>query len=387
MSRLSVLFLSSWYPNEILSQNGNFVQQHARAVSLYCDVAVIHVQSKIQKEKIRITKVYSEGVYEVIVYYRKVKSTSFLSLFLKKKLQHEAFLEGYKLIIKEFGTIDLVHLNIVLPAGFFALYLKKTYNIPFIITEHSTVYLDSNPFHHTFIEKYFVKKITGEARFLCPVSEDLKNAMTQYGVKGEYVVIPNVVDTRIFHFNKRKKTEKINILHVSTLVDGHKNVKGIINVIKELSTIRNDFIFQIIGDGDVDSLEKYAQKIKLKKCYYTFQSKKPSERIALAMKSSHLFVLFSNYENSPCVISESLVSGVPVISSDVGGIDEMITKDDGILVNAGNEEELLTNLNFMMDNLAHYNGEKIAKKAILKYSYNSVAKQYLDLYNKTIELE
>jgi len=387
MNRLSILFLSSWYPNEILSQNGNFVQKHARAVSIYCNVAVLHVQGKVQKENTKVTKRYNKDVYEVIVYYKRLKSTSLLSSFFKKKIQHKAFDEGYAQVLKELKAIDLVHLNIVLPAGFFALYLKKSFNIPFIVTEHSTVFLDSNPSNHNFVEKYFVKKITKEAKFICPVSTDLKNEMINYGIIGEFVVIPNVVNTRIFYFNKKKTIEKINILHVSTLNNDHKNIKGIINVIKELSKTRTDFIFQVIGDGNIKNMEKYANEVKLEKQFFNFQEEKPSEEIAKAMQSSHLFILFSNYENLPCVISEALVSGVPVLSSNVGGINEMISTKNGVLVNSGNEYELLNKLDFMLNSLSDYDGERIAKEAALIYSYETVGKKYLELYKKTVEFE
>ncbi len=387
MNKLSILFLSSWYPNEISGQNGNFIQQHARAVSLYCNVAVLHVQGKDQQDTVKITKVYNEGVYEVIVYYKRLNSNSILSYYSKRQKQHKAFLEGYTQVLKELKSIDLIHLNVVLPAGFFAVYLNNKFNIPFIITEHSTVFLDSNPLDHNFIEKYFVKKITKSADYICPVSVDLKNAMVKYGIYGKFVVIPNVVNTKIFQLNKNKNSKKINILHVSTLVDRHKNIKGIINVIKKLSNIRTDFVFHVIGDGDVEKIREYANEVKLGKTFFNFQNQKSSEKIADAMQSSHLFLMFSNYENSPCVISESLVSGIPVIATDVGGIKEMISKKNGILVEAQNENELLVAINQLLDNLSEYDGEKISTAAKIKYSYENIGKQYLNLYRKAINFE
>jgi len=385
MKRLSVLFVNSWYPNEVLSQNGNFIQQHARAVSIYCKVAAIHVQSNNQKERIKISKGYNKDVYEVIVYYKKIKLNSVLASLIKKRRQHKAYLSGYRQVLKEFKRIDIVHLNVVLPAGFFALYLKKTFNIPFIVTEHSTIYLKSNPSNHGLIEKYIVKKIIGKASFICPVSKDLKNALEKYGIKGRFQIIPNVVDTNLFQFNINKKLKTINILHVSSLVEEQKNIKGILNVIKKLSEMRTNFTFQIIGDGHIQSVKEYAQKIKLENKFYNFTGQKPLEKIAEAMKGSHLFIMFSNYENLPCVIAESLVSGLPVLSSNVGGIDEMISKENGILVAARNENELLRALYKLLNNTANYNGEKIATNAISKYSYEIVGKQFLNLYNKTLK--
>ena len=50
------------------------------------------------------------------------------------------------------------------------------------------------------------------------------------------------------------------------------------------------------------------------------------------MQQAHSFVLNSNIENAPCVISEALCCGLPVIATRVGGVPEMVDKFNGILV-------------------------------------------------------
>lgn len=380
MSKLNVLFLNSWYPNEIKPYNGNFVQQHAKAVSLYANVICLQTQSRVQDEEFEITKHRNDGVWEIVVYYKKITSTSLIWLLKKKNRQHKAFVKGFEVVKEEFLNVDIVHLNVTFPAGLFALHLNKKYNIPYIITEHSTVFLKINAINHTLTQKYFIKKIAKKASFICPVSKDLKQAMLGYNIKSNFKVIPNVVNTKFFKYVPKKEFDPIKILHISSLKQDHKNGKGMVNVIRKLSEIRQDFTFLIISDGELEPIIEYAKSIGLKDAFFKIEGGKTTEEIAIAMQQHHLFLLFSNYENLPCVISESLVSGLPVISSDVGGINEMLTEENGVLIAAMDEIQLFEKLNFMLSNLSNYDNKKIAEAAALKYSYEVVGKQFLEIY-------
>ena len=383
MSKLTVLFLNSWYPNKIFPNNGNFIQQHARAVALHCNVACLQVEIRNQKKKVEVSKVENNGVLEVIIYVQKVKSKL---LFLKKiRRRHQAYQLGLKLIKEKFPKIDITHLNVILPAGLFALYLKKQFKIPFIITEHSTTYLKISSIKHTFLEKIILKKVTRNAFKICPVSYDLKQAMIAVGYKGDYAVVPNVVNTNYFKFKNRAVLKPIKILHVSSLKEAHKNVKGILRVVKKISKIRQDFTFTIISDGNLIPIKKYIKSLDLHSNMVRIEGGKTIEQIAQIMQNFDLFLLLSNYENLPCVISEALVSGMPVISSNVGGIHEMITAENGILVTANNEDNLLYELNKILNNLDAFNRKEIAQIAKEKYSYQTVGNQFLSIYKEIIK--
>lgn len=381
---LNVLFLNSWYPNKVLSHNGNFIQQHAKAVSLLANVYCLHAMSIDQEKKFEISIVKNEGIVEVVVYYKKVVNDGLFALFEKKKRQHAAYLKGFQEILKICKSIDIVHLNVVFPAGFFAMFLKTKYKIPFVITEHSTVFLETNRETYNIVQRYYIRKITNKAGVICPVSEDLKKAMRRHGVQGDFQVIPNVVNTSFFRFQKEKPCLSYQILHVSSLKEEHKNVKGILNVVRVLHEKRKDFKFTIIGDGDLNSVRDYMKEIGMDESICELVGKSSLEFVAKKMRESNVFLLFSNYENSPCVISEALVCGLPVVASDVGGISEMLDESNGVLVPAQNELILLKALNQVLETLDNYDNKAIAKKAVARYSYENVAKQFINIYQKTI---
>ncbi len=381
--KLNILFLASWYPNRVEPQDGNFVQRHALATAHFCQVAALHVRSVTDVDDFTIEKKWNQNVLEVIVYFPKtIKILPFIKLQRYKKAHYL----GYEAIVKEIGIIDFVHLNVSYPAGIFAHVLKSKYQIPFLLTEHWTVFLDSNPNEFSAYQKYIVQRVGREASAICPVSKDLEKAMKAKGIQNHFKVIPNVVDTSLFsNLPIRKKEGKIRILHVSTLFDPHKNVSGMLRTIAQLSQKRNDFEVKIVGNGFVEEHRAFAEKLNLPQGLITIQGETPYEEIARLMQTHDLFLLFSNYENLPCVISEAHVAGLPVLASDVGGISEMIDEQNGILTTPKDESLLLSKLNYLMDHLEEYDRKNIRAKAIERYSYQQVGQQYFDLYTQHLK--
>ena len=117
----------------------------------------------------------------------------------------------------------------------------------------------------------------------------------------------------------------------------------------------------------------------------TIQGATPIEEIAEQIRQSDVLLLFSNYENSPCVISEALCVGLPVISTNVGGISEMLNINNGILIEPQNEKLLCEKMKYMIDNYDSYNINQIRKNAIQEYSYTSVGRRYFNIYNRILK--
>lgn len=137
-SEIKVLFISSWYPCRVTPTNGNFIQRHAEAVARYCNTASLFVISDSNvKSGYEITEETVNGVYTVIVYYPKTKSILFS--FLKKYVNYKkAFLLGYEKIETHFGKPDVLHGNVILPAGLIVRKLSEKFDIPLHLTEHWT---------------------------------------------------------------------------------------------------------------------------------------------------------------------------------------------------------------------------------------------------------
>ena len=378
---MTALFLPSWYPNKLFPQNGDFIQRHAVAVAGHCKVAALYVLANPNAKEVSVEEIWHKGVFEVRVYYPKIAKWRAWAQFRSYMNAHRL---GYQAVLKEMGKIDLVHLNVFYKAGLFALELKNKHQIPYIITEHWTAFLDISPIKFTPFQKHSILKIGRNASLLCPVSHDLKKALQNFGFNGPYEVVPNVVDTKLFAFQSTKEDpNKIKLLHISTLYDPHKNVSGLLNVIKKLSEVRQDFSLSIIGNAHTEKHQQRITELGIKN-FVSIVGEVPHEKVAAAMQAHDLFVLFSNYENLPCVIIEAQASGLPVLATDVGGISEMINEKSGKLVNARDETALLNELQIMMDQLNQYDRQQIRQQAVSQYSYESVGKQFFEIYKRIV---
>ena len=382
--RLNILFLSSWYPCRKDPFNGNFVARHAEAVVKYANVYVIHVCSEAKLKSIEVKKDIINDVETRWIYYPKVRNNipiiSQISKYIKvKKLYIDAFLK----LKKEIGTIHLIHTNIIFPVGLIARYFNKKFNIPFVVTEHWSIFLPVNRKRLSFPVLKLSQIIAKSASYILPVSNDLKKSLQLLNIKSNFKLVPNVVNTTLF--TKKESEHKLfRFIHVSTL-DSNKNVRGILRAVKNLSVKRTDFQILIMGDGDIQPHIKYARELNISDKIVSFEGAKPISDIASIMQQSDAFILFSFYESLPCVISESLCVGIPVISSNVGGISEMINDSNGILINANDEKALCNKMSFIIDNYNKYDSTEIRKKAVERYSYDNVGQQFVNIYKEVLK--
>ncbi len=391
MSKLNILFLSSWYPNRVLPTLGNFVQKHAEAVALSSNVTVLYVCSDAgNKEMYEIAESELNGVYTINVYYKKVRHSFPLVSELQKANRYiRAHFLGLKLVKTKMGRVDLVHHNILYPAGIIAWYLKKFKGIPYIITENWTGYLPSKNTARGGLEKILSKMIARNASYITPVSKDLKEAMIKLGFDCKYEIIYNVTDTKLFYPSSAGtsvREGKIKIIHISTLDDAHKNISGMLRVTKKLSELRQDFEIWFIGDGDASPHVKMAKELNILNSFAFFDGTKTTKEVADIMRNAQCFLLFSNYENLPCVMVEALASGIPIVSSTAGGIPEHINAQLGLLVKPLDESALLEALNKVLGQIraGKYDPRFLNSYAIDNFSYEKVGIKFKALYERIL---
>ena len=376
--RLNILFLSSWFPHKGAPTLGNFVHRHAQAISRKHHVFVLFLAPDLTKNSPNPTVEHLdfEGIDTTIVYFNK----NGLSIFTRIS----AFNLGLNHLLNERNIqFDLIHHNVIWPEGWQGVFAKRRLNIPLIITEHWTGYHQAERGKQPLKVKLLSKWVASKADLIAPVSDDLGNAMRNFGLQSEYITVPNVVDTDIFIL-KKKEIKPLRFLHVSSLYEDQKNISGILRAWKVVSNEFPDIHLTIGGDGPWEQVKDQARQLNIHENSISFFGEKPWNEIAELMQQSHILLLFSNYENLPCVIVEAMASGMHILSTKVGGISEHITSDVGILIQKGNETELIAAIRKLHAEYPFSNEEHLRKIAEQKFSMDSVAEQFNAAYHRAI---
>jgi glycosyltransferase involved in cell wall biosynthesis len=376
------LFLCSWYPNKYEPTVGNFVKNHAKAVSRFCKVSVLYAHPNENVTGYQI-ETFSENnnLNEYLVYYSaKNKKDKVLRRF-------KAYKKGLEKIETEQGKINLTHLHVLYPAGLFAYYLKETRGIPYVITFHWSGYLpEANLFSRlSSFRKALSIFVTRKARTLLPISKKLKKSLESCGIKGKSKIIHNVIDTDLFKPASAKEPhDKIRLLHVSNIKE-MKNVQGIIQAVVELSKKRNDFSLTIVCEENYEVLNKSVTLGNHQNLIEVVPPVSQTE-VAILMQNSDIYIHFSNYETFGLTLLEAVSCGVPVIATHTGLVEEFNIEKFGKLVIKNNIEDLKSKLNWMLDHYQSYNPEMMHNFVEENFSYNVIGKKYLDIYREIIHL-
>ena len=376
--RKHIVFLARWYPHRYDPMFGLFVQRHAEAAALFNDITVIYCQQTIDngqhtssKEKFEIVRTNENNVDTIRVYYKKPKNK------IQSLLR---FYRANMMALKLCNKPDLIHVHVLTRLGVIAWIQKILHKTPYIITEHWSRYLPGNDFCG-FLRKIACKLSVRNAKTVTTVTENLATAMKNHGLKNDnYVVLPNVVNLDMFHISE-KNNNPCKIIHISCFEDKSKNISGLLESLKIIDDKGIDFQCKLIGEGmDLDLMKEKAKELQLIN-KVSFTGLLQGQALADELSSGDFLVLSSNYENMPVVILEALASGLPVVSTNVGGIKEMIDDTKGILVEPRNKEALAEAMIKMIETHKNYDANYLRNSVIEKYGYESVGRFLSRLYN------
>ncbi len=399
---MNILHLLSWSPRPDDPTLGNFCVRMIDALPVDCHSVILSVcDGKDMTKSFEVKEIPGAHHTHVQIYIRPPKINAVRKLKMLRMYQY-----GLKYIKQRFFKPDLIHLHVTYPLGQVALLWKKLFGYKYVLTEHWTIYQPQNKEVLVGKLKRKIVKIANNAELIMPVSFDLQRCMEGHGVRNRFKVIFNLVNTDIFklrqspcidsslptnlHRNDMQgSTEndmhvwKKHILHISTLRDEAKNFSGILRTIERLRQQRDDFELHVIHDYEAPEFKAFVKEHDLEDCII-FHGKKTSAEVAEAYQQADFFVLFSNFENLPCVIVEAFASGVPVLSTSVGGIAEILSPERGILIPQGDEDALLQGMIQLLDHSSEYDRQAIRDYAIKTFAAQNIGQQIFEAYKEVV---
>jgi len=234
----------------------------------------------------------------------------------------------------------------------------------------------------------FQAKILKKADGVIVPSKYLATLVKGWGVSPEKIhVIYNGVDFNKSELTKEEARKKIGIPGNLIISSGRlvpwKGFKMLIKIMPKILEVNQFLRLIIIGDGpERKALESMVKNMGLDRKVYIV-GKKSKEEMAVYFAAADMFVLNSGYEGFSHQILESMVAGVPVIASAVGGNKEVIEQGrNGFLVKYNDEFNLIEAIKGMHQSL-EIRDEFAAegRETAAKYSSEKMIKETFKLLN------
>jgi len=186
----------------------------------------------------------------------------------------------------------------------------------------------------------FEKRVLNKYTLIHAPSEYKKKFIECLGIEAEKIrVIPNGIEMPNLEHNSDGKA----VLTAARLVPW----KGLDILLDALALVKQeipDVRLKIAGEGpERNNLEKQVAEIGLKK-NVEFLGGVPHAEVYRLMACADAYALPSFYDPAPHAPLEALSVGTPVIASRVGGVPEVVNKENGVLVKPGEPEELASGL-------------------------------------------
>ncbi len=224
------------------------------------------------------------------------------------------------------------------------------------------------------------------------VSENIKKAALQLGRAGKIIVLPVGIHIEDSVGTASADNTKIKLTYLGRLTkDSSKNLFSFEKITDYLLNERIPFELLFIGDGDARSSleERFNQKEYFKDVI--FSGAVAPDKVKLLLHGRDIFLLPSTFEGTPHALLEAMSFGlVPIVSRLKGSTDQIITDcKSGFLCQLPMEPieygQYIKKLSEDRDGLK--NMSDAARRAMDKYSIETIGKAYLDLIESSLKTE
>ncbi len=290
-------------------------------------------------------------------------------------LLQRLFLIPFRAMLKSFGKPDVVHAHFYSIAAIASI-LKKKYDIPYVITEHSSK-LNKPAEQISDLDKSLATKAYQSCDRLICVSPSLRDKIIR-NFHRESVVIPNIVDNKSFGWhNQAKDDSPFVFVSVGNLIPE----KAFDLLIDAFSQVGDGACLHIIGDGPEKArLGDQIKQLGLQNQVELLGQLERSEINAVFQKS-HAFVLPSQSETFGVCYIEAMYAGLPVIATRCGGPESFVNESNGTLVPVNDVVRLADAMRLMRQNYHDYDPKRISDNCIAQFSPKVIAEKIVKSYS------
>ncbi|MCF8474857.1 MAG: glycosyltransferase [Emcibacter sp.] len=361
---MRILTLTSLYPNRLDPRHGIFVKARMDHFDLlnntsrkviapvqYFPLLDLYKKSKFYKLN-QIPLEENDG--DIPVYHPRYFTIPGTNLINVTQAMTRACEKAIQKIHRQNDDFDLVDGHYLYPDGIAAYEIARKYHKPLILTARGS---DVNYWMTLKKPKQDILKALNYASKIICVSQALRRKLIEHGIsENKIIVIMNGVDRNIFNPKIRTEAKGQYLLSVGNLVP----LKGHDLILQALTEFPDENL-TIIGAGEREKyLKNRAQDLNILDRVAFLKYVSPRE-LAAFYANAKATILMSSMEGMPNVVLESLSMGTPVIATNVGGIPEVITPENGILLDKRSPKDLTEALRTALNK--NWDHQKISEDA------------------------
>lgn len=307
---------------------------------------------------------------------------------------YEQVLTSKLVDVVKYENLDLLHVHYAIPhasAAYMAQQILATQgiNIPFITTLHGTdiTLVGKDPSFEPVITFSI-----NHSNAVTAVSRSLKeDTLEQFSISKEIDVIPNFICLKEYQLPNNQKYKKRlapNGEFIITHVSNFRKVKRIEDVIHVFSLVSKTIPVKLVMVGDGPERNKIERLCREKLSVNTFTFLGNLKSTIEVLNISDVFILPSLKESFGLAALEAMASSVPVISTNSGGIPEVIENGaSGFLSDVGDVQDMAKNMmTLLKDDKTLENYKKNALKRAADFDIQKILPLYENLYQKAVEL-
>ncbi len=285
-------------------------------------------------------------------------------------------------------AIDLIHVQCVSGNGYYAQIAQERSGLPLVVTTQGERTMDATKLYERspFMNRT-MRTLLDRAAFVSACSQHtLDDIQTFYGqpLGDRARVVYNGIKLSDFESNIEYSNSRPYILGIGRLVP-QKGFDLLIEAFAQANL--SDYDLVIAGEGaEIDALQKLVCERKLEG-RVRFSGRADRATAVSLFKGCAWFVLPSRMEPQGIVNLEAMAAHKAVVAADVGGVPEIVLRDQtGLLFEGGNVEELsaqmtrLANDAALRDQLATAGYERAQT-----FAWPQIAAQYLEIYRAVID--
>lgn len=383
--RMKVLIVTTAFPRWYGDGRGAFIYEAAQAIKRQgCEVRVIamHVPGAKTHEWMDGIEVirprYLPERWEILA-----KDSAGLPQAWRTnpwaKLALIPFVVVHALTITRYAReADILHANWTL-SGMVVWLTQWLHRKPYVVTVHGSDVFQG--FEKPLI--YWLSKITLEnAGAVISVSNALYRKIIEKKINPKKLeIITNGVDFSFIPFPIKKYSERDNIILFVGSIFWRKGVIYLLESFAKVSYLLPEYKLIIIGDGDqIPLLKEKVQSNKLEG-KVIFKGHLPHKEVIYWMHKSKVLTLPSLEEGQGVVLIEAMACGTPCIGSNVGGIPEIISQDNGWLVPPGDANALAEALKDALLSKEQWDIKSAkAYETARNFNWDKVAERIIEVY-------